>query len=279
MHMPIRKFSNVLLFFVVTFVLVITYSCSSDNDIDRPKTASSNIVTVDMDDARQAIAGFGGCNSVFRGEANFPNENDMQKAFGLGENELGLSIFRVSIPPDPARWPAVAEVAKFAQDRGAIVMASPWDPPSDMLDPNHNEPRILPSKYGDYVDHLNSFDTYLKSNGVNLHAISVQNEPDIGEWTQWTASEIVDFMKNHAGQINNKVITPESFNFNRDYYVGTLNDPVAVNNADIVGGHIYGDGLGEFPLAEAKGKEIWITEYLLNLDATNNWSNIEDSQI
>lgn len=269
------KTSNTYFIVLFTLFLFVASSCSSDGEIEAPRTTSSNNITIDPDDTRQHIVGFGGANRIFTGA--FPNEADMQKAYGVGEDELGLTIFRVSIPTNQSRWPSVAEVAKFAQDRGAIVFASPWDAPSDMLDPDHGEKRILPSRYDDYVEHLNSFDDFMTANGVNLHAISIQNEPDIGEWTQWSVAEVVDFVTNHAGGINNRVITAESFNFDRAYYQGILNDPVAVNNIDIVGGHIYGNGLGEFPLAEQKGKEIWMTEYLLNLDATPNWSNIEES--
>jgi len=34
-------------------------------------------------------------------------------------------------------------------------------------------------------------------------------------------------------------------------------DNIAVNNLDIAGGHLYGGGLTDYPLARAKGKEIW----------------------
>ena len=36
----------------------------------------------------------------------------------------------------------------------------------------------------------------MRNNGVNLYAISVQNEPDYAsEWTWWTSTEIVNFLK------------------------------------------------------------------------------------
>lgn len=267
---------NYLIFISILFSIILFDSCTKIDDIDRPRTSSSNIMTIDLNDTYQSIRGFGGANRIFTGA--YPNEDDMQKAYGMGDDELGLSMFRVSIPTNQSKWASIAEVAKFAQDRGALVFASPWDAPSEMLDPDHNEKRILPSKYDDYVSHLNTYDDFMKDQGVNLYAISVQNEPDIGEWTQWTAFEVEDFMKNHAHGINNRVITPESFNFNRVYYESILKDPVAVENFEIVGGHIYGNGLGEFALAEQKDKEIWMTEYLLNLDATSNWANIAESK-
>ncbi len=267
-----------LLFLIVVSIMI---SCSSEGDHDNMTPEVPLItrkITIDPSTVHQRIVGFGGCNTVFRGANNYPRRSDMQKAFGLGDNELGLSIFRVSVPVDSARWAAVAEVAGYAQEQGAIVFASPWDAPSYMLDPAHDEKRILPEFYDEYVDHLNAFDAYMSRNGVDLHAISMQNEPDIGEWTQWTVSEVEDFMINHAGRINNTVITAESFNFSMEYYTGLLQDSAALANFEIVGGHIYGNGLGPIPLAEEQNKEIWMTEYLLNLDADSGWSNIGETR-
>lgn len=272
------KFLNIFL-----VLLTVTIASCSKND-DRPlPTISANIIDIDTNSPYQTIRGFGGCNSVFRGSANFPNASDMQNAYGTGDNELGLSIFRVSIPVNSDRWSAIADVASMAIDRNAIVFASPWDAPEDLLDPDKSDPVVLSSKYADYVDHLNSFDTFMTNNGVNLYAISMQNEPDIGEWTQWTTAEVLDFVKNHANAINNKVITAESFNYNRVYYDNILKDTQATANIDIVGGHIYGNGLGKIELAEAANKEIWMTEYLLNEYnngvAATPWNALTDEQI
>ena len=252
------------------------YMVSCDNGGDEPEpddpiVKKRDSITVDLNTTYQRIRGFGGCNGVFRGAGNYPKAADMQKAYGTGDSELGLTIFRVSIPADPSRWAAIADVALMAQDLGAIVFASPWDAPEEMLDPDEDEKVILPSMYGEYVKHLNKYDSFMTANGVNLYAISIQNEPDIGEWTQWTTGAIRIFTKDYAGDIKNKVITAESFNFNRDYYNPILADPVATANIDIVGGHIYGNGLGQIPAAEQQGKEIWMTEYLLN-DYSGNGS-------
>jgi len=66
-----------------------------------------------------------------------------------------------------------------------------------------NQKRLRYDKYGDYVQHLNDFVAYMKSNGVDLYAISVQNEPDYAhEWTWWTPQEMLRFMRDYAGQIN-----------------------------------------------------------------------------
>ncbi len=272
--MKIKIIKPVLVLLTLTLM-----GCSNSSDRPLP-TVDPNVFTINTDITYQTIRGFGGCNSVFRGSTNFPKEVDMQKAYGTGDDELGFSIFRVSIPTNSDQWADIANVAAMAINRNAIVFASPWDAPEDMRDPTKSDRVILPSKYGDYVDHLNSFNTFMSNNGVDLFAISMQNEPDIGEWTQWTTTEVLDFVKHHANNINNKVITAESFNFNRVYYDILLQDPQAAANIDIVGGHIYGNGLGKVESAEAANKEVWMTEYLLNEFDDNmpsdNWSTISD---
>jgi len=41
----------------------------------------------------------------------------------------------------------------------------------------------------------------MKSNGVDLYAISVQNEPDYAhEWTWWTPQEMLRFMRDYAAK-------------------------------------------------------------------------------
>ena len=59
-------------------------------------------------------------------------------------------------------------------------------------------------------------------------------------------------------------MAPESFHFDRSYSDPILNDSLACANLDILAGHIYGGGLTDYPLAESKGKEVWMTEYLIN---------------
>lgn len=62
-----------------------------------------------------------------------------------------------------------------------------------------------------------------------------------------------------------------------------LSNDSAASKIGIVAGHIYGGGLAKFPLAEQKKKEIWMTEYLLNLNSGNAgaaaWSTYSESAI
>ncbi len=69
------------------------------------------------------------------------------------------------------------------------------------------------------------------------------------------------------------LMAPESFQFRRGMSDPILNDSVACANLDIVAGHIYGGGLARYPLAEEKGKEVWMTEHLSGENShANDWS-------
>ncbi|MFZ0454789.1 MAG: FlgD immunoglobulin-like domain containing protein, partial [Ignavibacteriaceae bacterium] len=215
--------------------------------------------TVDFDSLHQIIRGFGAANILpWRPDRT---DAEIQTAFGTGDGQLGFSILRLMIQPDSNQWSMNLSTAKKAHDMGVLIFASPWNPPSSMLETVNSQNHLRYDKYDAYASHLNSFNTYMVNNGVPLYGVSVQNEPDYGDWTRWTAGEMLTFMKDNAQNIQTRVIAPESFQFRRNMSDPILNDSAACANLDIVGGHIYGAGLASYPLAEEKGKEVWMTEH------------------
>src|SRR5664279_1938811 len=50
----------------------------------------------------------------------------------------------------------------------------------------------------------------------------------------------------------------------------TLNDSVAASYVSIIGGHLYGAGLADYPLAKSLGKELWETEHYFDNDSMTN---------
>ena len=125
---------------------------------------------------------------------------------------------------------------------------------------NHNgdttAKRLRYDKYAAYAQHLNDFVTYMRNNGVDLYAISVQNEPDYAhDWTWWTPQEMLRFMKENAGSINTRVIAPESFQYLKNMSDPILNDPQALANMDILGAHLYGTQISNFAYPLFKQKE------------------------
>lgn len=243
------------------------------NDTTINFTVSSNpVANIYLDSLKQIIRGFGAANILpWRPDMN---DSEIQTAFGTGEGELGFTILRLMIQPDSNQWSMNVSTAKKAYDMGAIVFASPWNAPSNMSEVVDGQTRIRYDMYDEYAEHLNSFNTYMENNDVPMYAISVQNEPDYAEdWTGWTSGEMLTFMRENAHTIETNVMAPESFQFRRNMSDPILNDSVANSNLDIVGGHIYGGGLASYPLAEQKGKEIWMTEHLTGEDShSNDWN-------
>ncbi len=229
-------------------------------------------VSIDFDSLHQKIRGFGAANILaWRPDMT---TSEIQTAFGTGYGELGFTILRLMVEPNSDNWSRNITTAKAAHDMGAIIFASPWNAPAGMTETINGRTRVRPDMYDEYAAHLDSFNTFMNNNGVPLYAISIQNEPDYGQegnWTDWTADEMLTFMRDHAHAINGtRVMAPESFQFRRNMSDPILNDSTACANLDIVGGHIYGGGLAAYPLAEQKGKEVWMTEHYTESDNSAN---------
>jgi glucuronoarabinoxylan endo-1,4-beta-xylanase len=226
-----------------------------------PSTTGAATAYVNLGQTHQTLRGFGGA-SVWLGQLSDAHMNTL---FGTGPGTVGLSVLRIRIAPD-GNWNDELQNARKAIARGAIVMATPWTPPASMKTNNNVVGgRLRTSEYANYANYLQGFANYMSSGGAPLYAISVQNEPDIQvtyESCDWTASEMLTFARNNAGAISTRVIMCESFNFKKSYTDPILNDSQARGNLEIVGGHIYGSGLSDYPLARQYGKEVWMTEHL-----------------
>jgi glucuronoarabinoxylan endo-1,4-beta-xylanase len=95
--------------------------------------------------------------------------------------------------------------------------------------------------------------------------VSIQNEPDYAhDWTWWSADEIVTFLKEYGGTFPFRVMAPESFQYRKNMSDPILNDPEALANMDILGAHLYGTQVNDFPYPlfkqKREGKELWMTE-------------------
>jgi len=219
-----------------------------------------------LDSVHQYIRGFGGAN-ILQWRPDMTSDQ-VRKAFGTGPSQIGFSILRLRVPYDLTEWSMSIQLptAKIVQSLGGIVFASPWTMPASMKTNNNIIGGDLKeNSYADYAAHLKSFADYMSDHGAPLYAISIQNEPDIAvtyESCDWSPSQMVKFISENAPSIGTRIIAPESFQFRRPISDAILNDSAACANLDIVGGHIYGGGLGPYPLAVSKGKELWMTEHL-----------------
>ena len=250
-------------------------------------TASfASTVNVDVTEEHQIIRGFGGMvHNEWQG-GNGLSEADAKIAFGTGEGTIGLNTLRIPVYANSGSFNKEVNAAKYAKKYAGndfILYATPWTSPYAGANQH-----MSASNYQKYVDHLNSFTAYMKEQGVPLFAISISNEPDwCGEWACWSADEIYNFTKGYADQMRKngtKVISTESFQYNKGLYDKVLNDANALKNWDILGAHFYasdrntGDNFFEYKLADQKGIERWMTEhYTESQGSGNDWRTIRNT--
>ncbi|WP_343449496.1 cellulose binding domain-containing protein [Micromonospora oryzae] len=240
--------------------------------------ASAAPATINVSAQRQTIKGYGAmAHAAWIGDLT---ASQRETAFGTGEGRLGFSILRIPVGESSADFGRDLATAKRAVELGVTVFASPWNPPASMIETftrgsQTNAKRLRASSYAAYAQHLNDFTTYMRNNGVPLYSISVQNEPDYAhDWTWWTTTEMVKFLKENAGSISTRVMAPESFQYVKSMSDPILNDAAALANVDIIGAHLYGTSYSNFPYPLFKqkgaGKELWMTEvYYPNSNANS----------
>ena len=162
--------------------------------------------TINTGKTYQRIRGFGGMNhpewQSYNAQNGAPGDMtaaQVQTAFGNGANELGLTILRIFVSDQQNAWNNAIPTAQRAQQLGATVFATPWNPPASMRSNGSGGPRggqyvLNNGAEANYAKHLNDFIKFCDSKGVKLNSISVQNEPDwSGEWTYWAPSRCASF--------------------------------------------------------------------------------------
>lgn len=247
--------------------------------------SGNGLFTIRPDTRYQKVAGFGGMYNpaVWLG-SNLISSADLDQMYD--PTKLGYNILRLMIYPDEKDWVKDVAGAKKAQDYGAIIFACPWDCTDGLADTvvigAKSFKHLKKSNYQQYTDHLIRYVNYMKANGVNLYAISIQNEPDM-EFTHWAPQEVVDYIKGYGAQIRAtgvKLMAPEACGTSPEYTDPVLQDAQAFGYVDIIAGHLY-QGFIDLSdsYAEARhkyiaglydgflkvaGKSWWMTEHLFN---------------
>ena len=164
-------------------------------------------VRFDAQATHQRITGFGGfvCSPQFG--YNHMSETEIRKVWGTSST-LGCNIMRLYLPIGENSWYQSLSTAKLAKQLGVILFASPWGQPKEWKTNNSSDAKNSDGEVGslkkenwpDYAAYLEKYVQYLRKNGVELDAISIQNEPD---WTptyagcKWTTSEMAEFVKTY----------------------------------------------------------------------------------
>ena len=272
-----------------------------------------SIVITISNNRLQTITGFGAA-CCYGAMEPFANDTQPVKLLYGDESPIGLNIMRMEISPNfvgdvkvpewnywdtPYDWNGSLPSAKIVKERGGIVFGTPWSPPGEYKtngtaqggnadDQGNQRGKLRTDCYDKFFPWLNSFLKWMHEHGVDVDAVSVQNEPDW--WVNYsgclyTPEEQLDLVKNYAHMLDRetykgvRLISAEPLGFDPNYSNKLLNDPVARNQVDIIAGHIYGHPpLGNLKnaarLAKQYGKEVWMTEHSVsdNIgDRLPNW--------
>jgi glucuronoarabinoxylan endo-1,4-beta-xylanase len=260
----------------------------------------NGVSTVDWNNVHQRIDGFG-ASSAYNGTWNtaeadllFSTNNNISYQSST-YNGIGLSLLRNHIvwanTTSASDTPTTAEttIMQLAQARGARVWSAPWTPAIGFKSTNDiydSKPITNPIWGGTYlgsgnnitnVNYASQLANYVASMkntyGVNLYALSIQNEPDASVNTydacQWTGAQIHDFVTNlydalaAKGVGSTKIILPESQNW-QDYQnlAGpAMTDPNVAADVSIIACHNYDGANGPASLVKNNyGKALWETE-------------------
>jgi glucuronoarabinoxylan endo-1,4-beta-xylanase len=207
-----------------------------------PTPAPTNCI-VNWNDVHQRIDGFG-ASSAFNGTWNQTQAN----MFFSTNTGIGLSLLRSRIVPGGTS--IETNIMVMAQALGATVWSTPWSPQASFKsNTNINGGSFLSADYQAYANQLAGYVVNMKNAyGINLYAISVQNEPDVAtsyESCLWTAQQIHDFVPYLQGALaasnvaSTKIMLPEDENWQTNLYYTSMNDPLVAADVGIVACHNY----------------------------------------
>jgi glucuronoarabinoxylan endo-1,4-beta-xylanase len=148
-----------------------------------PGTPQSGDITVDPTKLHQVVDGFGEAD-VWQGSSS----TQMQTLLWDPVNGIGLNLLRVGIDGTSGS-PNIMGAAGYADGQACMkfsgsdckVWAAPWSPPASMKDNNNvnNGGHLNSGNYAAWAKVLAAFPAFYKSHGgVDLYALSAQNEPD-----------------------------------------------------------------------------------------------------
>ena len=254
-------------------------------------TATTPPVTVNLGAARQEIDGFGASSAWYAEDLMRTPEPARTQIVDLlfAQSGAGLSILRNRVPfelsasagtynwsaDQGARW-----LMGEAKERGTSrFMSTPWTPPKYMKTngSEFNGGSLKTTSYQAYADYLSRYlREYKNTYGLNIYAISIQNEPELVteyESCIWTPAQFKTFIRDYLTPtfardgVTTKVMAAESNLWYEGMVQDTLKDANARNGLHIVGAHPYfagnrtgNSGYDVFPYTKKYGKQLWATE-------------------
>ncbi len=244
---------------------------------------------VNWNDVHQRIDGFGASSawdsstwSAAKADLLYSTNNGIVYTDNLGHtttnNGIGLSLLRSRIVPGGTTVENSA--MQMAQARGARVWSTPWSPAAQFKSNGNVDGGSFVSStanYQAYAAQLAGYVAKMKSQyGINLYAISIQNEPDANVTTyescNWNAQQIHDFVPYLYNALvasnvaSTQITLPESENWQdpSNLAVTAMSDPVVAADVGIIADHNYDGANGPANLTKnSYGKALWETEVAL----------------
>lgn len=291
-------------------------------------------ITVDTTVIYQQMDGFGfaltgGSASLINNLSSTSRDALLKELFLQDNNSIGLSYLRVSIGAsdldasvfsydDLPLGQTDVNLDHFDLGRDKVdlipvlksilqlnpkikIMGSPWSAPVWMKsNKNSVGGSLLPEYYDTYAKYFVRYITEMKSEGIPIDAITIQNEPLHGGNNPsmvMQAAEQRDFIKNNLGPafqaagITTKIILYDHNCDRPDYPMSILSDPAAYQYVDGSAFHLYGGDISALSTVHNSypSKNLYFTEQWVGgpsnfggdmkwwvqniiIGATRNWS-------
>lgn len=166
--------------------------------------------------------------------------------------------------------PLLKEIRTLSPD--VNLMASPWSAPAWMKTNGQAKGGSLrPEFFQAYADYFVRYVTAMQQQGITLHAVTLQNEPENPHNTPsmlMTAAEQASFVKNYLGpafqknQITTRIVVYDHNCDHPEYPISILNDSVARKFVDGSAFHLYAGEASAMANVHAAhpDKNIYFTE-------------------
>ncbi len=247
---------------------------------------NSSTILVDEEKTAQTIEGFGfaltgGSAQVISSLKSSVKKQLLQELFGEKENSIGISYLRISIGASdldatvfsyddipagrtdmlltkfslkPSKDYLIPILKQILLINPKIkIMACPWSPPVWMKDNKNSKGGILqPTFYDVYARYFVKYITLMKAEGINIDAITPQNEPlhpGNNPSLLMVANDEANFIKNNLGPLFQKLniqtkIIVYDHNCNKpEYPISILNDLEAKKYIAGSAFHLYEGGI------------------------------------
>ena len=225
----------------------------------------------------QRIDGFGAACSSMSG-ISIP-QADLLFSTNIG---AGLSHVRTG-PHGTNSYAGEITVCQAAQSRGAQIWASAYIPPTEYITDNGVLTNYFVSSATNcqnYAAFLASFAANFKANGINLSALSIQNEPDNTGGCLWTGDQLHDFIPYLSSALaasncaSTLIMLPEQEGWGFSRANAALNDTITSNLVGILAVHNYGNPPNTEPVLDFGSpcpKPVWMSEhYVAGDDSITN---------